>query len=692
MRTDDDALLEMTAKERALMAEKRKEADISEKQATDATAHPPVKEIAVSADREGVPALVREEAYPTSAKSRSQSLVSPTSEYSNAMQLPLDLPHVSPTRNNTLSSFTEDDTDWGEDEITGSLQDLHFADFSAFSQESLFSQDQMNETLMRPVFSPMKEELIDRIMKEFWAIFDQESGTILGNPSPGTGSMDADENLNDNKQTASEGGEDSTQNTGSNSFSTTNNNSQKYPRSVLGRHSREGEDDDQDNGDGRSPKKPKTFVSPCQTQDGNTKFACPYRKRDPRKYCVQHWRSCALTPLDTVARVKAHLYKYHRIFPCQRCQKLFKDPDAVTLHAQTPEGCEVRHIEHTDGVTPKIAEKLRSKKKARDQTEAERWRDIYELLFPNEMTPSPYFETVQEDTALSPDSRQLADYDEYYRRELPRAVRAALEESIQNQSQPIEENLRNRFMDIVRDCQDLISTRYRSSGGRATATPSINPTSPDFPMISMRETRNDMSLTANGTAELSFGRITPPFFHPPSPQSHLRSRLEVSDLQNNASKAPDGKDPSDSGYSSNTSGLQSRHPSSFHNTIDSASLSTSQSHVASSESFSANAESTWNLDDGLFGMNPDNDVMNEDDTSAFNQSWADFKAQSAEGNAWNLYMSNSENLIIHMFQRHDFGRGLVGMDKGEWRVKGRLLWNWVISEWGKSERLQHNIV
>jgi hypothetical protein len=116
--------------------------------------------------------------------------------------------------------------------------------------------------------------------------------------------MDADENLNDNKQTASEGGEDSTQNTGSNSISTTTNNSQKYPRSVLGRHSREGEDDDQDNGDGRSPKKPKTLLSPCQTQDDNTKFACPYRKRDPRKYCVQHWRSCALTPLDTVARVK----------------------------------------------------------------------------------------------------------------------------------------------------------------------------------------------------------------------------------------------------------------------------------------------------------------------------------------------------------------------------------------------------
>ena len=116
--------------------------------------------------------------------------------------------------------------------------------------------------------------------------------------------MDADENPNDNKQTASEGGGDSTQNTGSNSFITTTNNGQKSTRSVLGRRSREGEDGDQDNGDGRSPKKPRTFLPPSQTQDDNAKFACPYRKRDPRKYCVQHWRSCALTPLDTVARVK----------------------------------------------------------------------------------------------------------------------------------------------------------------------------------------------------------------------------------------------------------------------------------------------------------------------------------------------------------------------------------------------------
>jgi hypothetical protein len=60
------------------------------------------------------------------------------------------------------------------------------------------------------------------------------------------------------------------------------------------------------------------------------------------------------------------------------------------LHLERPEGCELRDIEHADGVTAEIAEKLRSKKKAQpNQTEAERWQAIYRLLFPHEVVPSP---------------------------------------------------------------------------------------------------------------------------------------------------------------------------------------------------------------------------------------------------------------------------------------------------------------
>jgi hypothetical protein len=80
---------------------------------------------------------------------------------------------ASSSRNNTLSSFTEDDMESGEEEITGSLQDFYFSDFSTFSNEALLSQDRLKDNLARPVLSQMKQELIERIMTEFWAIFDQ---------------------------------------------------------------------------------------------------------------------------------------------------------------------------------------------------------------------------------------------------------------------------------------------------------------------------------------------------------------------------------------------------------------------------------------------------------------------------------------------------------------------------------------
>jgi hypothetical protein len=52
--------------------------------------------------------------------------------------------------------------------------------------------------------------------------------------------------------------------------------------------------------------------------------------------------------------------------------------------------CELRGTEHVDGITTEIFEKLRSKKKAqRNQTEADRWKDIFRLLFPGEIIPSP---------------------------------------------------------------------------------------------------------------------------------------------------------------------------------------------------------------------------------------------------------------------------------------------------------------
>lgn len=71
----------------------------------------------------------------------------------------------------TLASITDDDTDWGEDEST----DAHVYHFSKSGEAAC---EEMNQTLIQPLLSPFKQELIGRIMKEFWIIFNQENETI----------------------------------------------------------------------------------------------------------------------------------------------------------------------------------------------------------------------------------------------------------------------------------------------------------------------------------------------------------------------------------------------------------------------------------------------------------------------------------------------------------------------------------
>jgi hypothetical protein len=90
-------------------------------------------------------------------------------------------------------------------------------------------------------------------------------------------------------------------------FPAQSNASNSTERSTITNGKRRRDDEDgQDRGrdDSTNSKQPRTLLSPLHNQEDNSKFACPYRKRNPRKYCVRDWRTCALTPLETVARVK----------------------------------------------------------------------------------------------------------------------------------------------------------------------------------------------------------------------------------------------------------------------------------------------------------------------------------------------------------------------------------------------------
>jgi hypothetical protein len=169
----------------------------------------------------------------------------------------------------TDSTWSEEESDWEDDEID--------------PRELLIQTIENSQVSVRPLLSPMKKELVEGIMKEFWVIFNQEWSANMRQCS-GESSMSMTSSV-------------SQQNIDSGDSS--NKNARKRKR--------EGEkDENREDDDGGNPKRPKIVSSPPSDAEDKIKFACPYRKHDPRTYCHQNrcWRSCALTPLDTIARVK----------------------------------------------------------------------------------------------------------------------------------------------------------------------------------------------------------------------------------------------------------------------------------------------------------------------------------------------------------------------------------------------------
>jgi len=124
-----------------------------------------------------------------------------------------------------------------------------------------------------------RELLVDRAMEEFWVMFNE------GLPSDVT-------------QHAGYASGDSS----SPGFQSTSSN-EEVSKPASGKRQR---DADGDSGDRENDKKPRQGgkrYSSKESEDG-VKFACPFRKHNPRKYNLYSRRLCTLSHWRTIARVK----------------------------------------------------------------------------------------------------------------------------------------------------------------------------------------------------------------------------------------------------------------------------------------------------------------------------------------------------------------------------------------------------
>ncbi|KAG4439405.1 hypothetical protein IFR05_005098 [Cadophora sp. M221] len=295
--------------------------------------------------------------------------------------------------------------------------------------------DRMRQDLQQAVLDSRRQVLVEKIMDEFWQIWDSDW-------SPGT------------TQCASQ--------------SPSSNGDVGAPQPIAlwsaagtaRQHKRQRRDsnehDENDANDDDFPRRPTKRKLLSGKPSSGKKFSCPFRKYNPEKYSINDYHTCALTGQDTISRLK-------------RCWKTFDNEGQLEAHATAPKEmiCDSTLGQEPEGVTPKQAEKLRSRAHPyANQSEHDRWRSIYKILFSHiegDNIPSPYFEEPREQVPQTPTSQALQQYESYVHNTVPVRFQSLVVAAVRDVMEPVEATFL-RDLDIIgltRSCLEEASREYR---------------------------------------------------------------------------------------------------------------------------------------------------------------------------------------------------------------------------------------
>jgi len=132
---------------------------------------------------------------------------------------------------------------------------------------------------------------------------------------------------------------------------------------------------------------------------------------------------------------------------------------------------------------------------------------------------------------MSPSSVQFAEYEEFSKRELPRLVRTELEKLVSTEMQPLEESLKSRLVDLIRECQQSISDKFKaahtaSQPAQTYATLSSETTGGTMPLLRNSELSNERA--AKNVPDQSLCSLAAPTIQP---QIQVAEPILSEDLQ-----------------------------------------------------------------------------------------------------------------------------------------------------------------
>lgn len=205
--------------------------------------------------------------------------------------------------------------------------------------------------------------------------------------------------------------------------------------------------------------------------------------------------------------------------------------------------------------------KLKSKARSRGIVDLEqKWRAVYKILFPGDPEaayPNPCknypilihknhqltvedCEYEQGDAPSTPNSEELAQFDAYSQQVLPGLVRERLETAVNRDNGVLQENLMSNLVDVIRDCQRVISATFRQGAGTPAQTHEVD----------YRRIQQPSRATIGHATALRENDIVPEVVQAPTPIADEGTRnlptIEETRLSRGSAESP--KPETDSGY------------------------------------------------------------------------------------------------------------------------------------------------
>ncbi|KAH6851352.1 hypothetical protein B0I37DRAFT_373828 [Chaetomium sp. MPI-CAGE-AT-0009] len=158
-------------------------------------------------------------------------------------------------------------------------------------------------------------------------------------------------------------------------------------------------------GDGSPGGGKRQKVSQTQQQSPDMHFSCPFRKRNPIRFNVRDFQSCAVQSFPDVPQLKRHVKNFHKQtavlpFTCPRCRRAMGTQNALNEHISVGKDqiCDPQAVppsaDPEDGITPGIEEALNERKA---DGKIDGWASLWGCLFPGDIDiPEPDFVPLTE--------------------------------------------------------------------------------------------------------------------------------------------------------------------------------------------------------------------------------------------------------------------------------------------------------